>query len=490
MGPAIEMEGKSDIMMEISATKQNDGSVFQCHEDTLMPCVSNIEDNTFHMGALFDGETKVQNRSEDVGVNITNCTKSIDHVLVEAECNDATENCSSFGDTISGTEDGSTIGDVEVDSPFCGGNGLASVFDAVLPMRNKKLSNHWRRFVHPIMWRCKWAELQIKEFQSQALKYDRELAKYDQKKQFEFEKSTLEGYDVTSLPFSCQNGVNQVMKRKKRKRVEETTDLASYLSHHNLFSYYEYKRSVVYGASVDNDAGNLDTNHNDNFEFEDRWTSLESREGDNSLEQILWKIEVAQSEVHKLKTRINKVVSENPGKFTSVNRLSLLVPCDALTGSDRATSPKNVNGMLDRSQYISSQHISECNMRNLFMPESTVSSHREVNPFADMIESIGLPQVGVSCENIEEANLMDNQTSEEELYNFERVISQFTENPHVPMSSLEALPPVMAPEADLPVNMSVPDGQPSSSRSNVRNNKRKWGRQKSCTGKWSRRSSG
>ncbi|KAK3221530.1 hypothetical protein Dsin_008555 [Dipteronia sinensis] len=485
-------------MMEISATKQNDKSVFfeRHQEDKLMPCASNIEDNnTFHMGVLFDGEAnKVQNRSEDVEVNMTNCTKSIDHVLVEDDCKNPSENSSSFGDTVSGSENGSSIGGdgvEEVDSTFCGGDGSSSVFDGALPMRNKRLSDHWRRFVRPIVWRCKWAELQIKELQSQALKYDRELAKYDQRKQFELEKSTSEGYDAKSQSFSCQNGRNQVMKRKKRKRVEETTDLASYMSHHNLFSYYEYKRSAVDGAFVDNDGGNLDNktiNHNDNFEFEDRWTSLELREGgDNSLEQILWKIEVAQSEVHKLKTRIDMVVSENPGKFTSVNNLSLLVPCDALTDSDRATSPpKNVNGMSDRSLSISSQHISECDMRDLFMPESAVSRQREATLFPDMIESIGLPQVGVSYENIEEVIVSD-----EELQNFERVISRFTERkPREPMSMPKSLPPVTAPEADLPVKMYVPDGQPSPSKSNVRNNKRKWGRQKSHTGKWSRRSSG
>ncbi|KAK4840572.1 hypothetical protein QYF36_012667 [Acer negundo] len=531
-------------MMEISATKQNDRSVFfkRHHEDKLMPCASNIEDNnTFHMGVLFDGEAnKGQNRSEEVEVNMTNCTKFIDHVLVEDDCKDPTENSSSFGDTVSGSENGSRMdGDdvEEVDSTLCGANGSASVFDGALPMRNKRLSDHWRRFVRPIVWRCKWAELQIKELQSQALKYDRELAKYDQRKQFESEKSTSECYDAKSQPFSCQNGRNQVMKRKKRKRVEETTDLASYMSHHNLFSYYEYKRSAVGGAFVDNDGGNLDNktiNRNDNFEFEDRLTSLELREGDNSLEQILRKIEAAQSKVHKLKTRIDMVTSENPGKFTSINNLSLLVPCDALTDSDRATfppknvngmpdrslsissqhisgkftsvnnlsllvpcdaltdsdratsPPKNVNGMPDRSLSISSQHISECDMRDLFMPESAVSRHREAALFPDMIESIGQPQVGVSCENTEEVIVSD-----EELQNFERVISRFTERkPPEPMSKMESLPPVMAPEADLPVKLYVPDGQPSCSKSNVRNKKRKWGRQKSHTGKWSQRSSG
>lgn len=86
------------------------------------------------------------------------------------------------------------------------------------------------------MWRCKWIELQIKELQSQALKYDRELAVYDQRKQ----NFTIEGFDAKSLPFSRQLR-NKVMTRKKRKRVEETVDVTSYMSQHNLFSYYGMK---------------------------------------------------------------------------------------------------------------------------------------------------------------------------------------------------------------------------------------------------------
>lgn len=86
------------------------------------------------------------------------------------------------------------------------------------------------------MWRCKWIELRVKEFQSQALKYDKELAEYDQQKQSEFEKFAIDGVDTRSQPFSGER--QKIMKRKKRKRIEETTDIASYMSHHNMFSYY------------------------------------------------------------------------------------------------------------------------------------------------------------------------------------------------------------------------------------------------------------
>lgn len=78
----------------------------------------------------------------------------------------------------------------------------------------------------------------MKELQSQALKYDRELAAYDRRKQFEFESFTLAGCDAKSLPFSRQMLRDKVMKRKKRERVEETVDIKSYMSQHSLFSYY------------------------------------------------------------------------------------------------------------------------------------------------------------------------------------------------------------------------------------------------------------
>lgn len=81
------------------------------------------------------------------------------------------------------------------------------------------MTTHWNKFIRPLMWRLKWLELKIKELQSQDKKYDLQLAKYAQIEQSEF--------DATS----------KLTKRKKRKRVEDTTNIACYMSQHNLFSY-------------------------------------------------------------------------------------------------------------------------------------------------------------------------------------------------------------------------------------------------------------
>ena len=111
------------------------------------------------------------------------------------------------------------------------------------PFRRKKLTDHWRRFIRPLMWRFKWVELKIKELQSQALKYDREIAEDEQRKLFDLETFMEGGFPVKSLPFSTCMTRKKAMKRKKRKRFEETEDVASYMLQHNLFSYYGAKFS-------------------------------------------------------------------------------------------------------------------------------------------------------------------------------------------------------------------------------------------------------
>ena len=99
------------------------------------------------------------------------------------------------------------------------------------------MTSHWRSFIRPLMWRCKWTELRIKEIESQALKYARELSAYDQRKFSGIDQSTVEGCGSKSFPFSSQCYRKKAIKRRRRKRIEETTDITSYMSCHNLFSY-------------------------------------------------------------------------------------------------------------------------------------------------------------------------------------------------------------------------------------------------------------
>lgn len=102
---------------------------------------------------------------------------------------------------------------------------------------------------------------------------------------------------------------------------------------------------------------------------------------DNILEDIFLKIEAAQSKVHMLKNRIDKVVNENPMKFASINQLNFL------ESSDDPSSPEDGNDALVRSLHEASQHISEHAFGDVLMPESANKNHGEVILLPDMIQS-------------------------------------------------------------------------------------------------------
>ncbi|CAK7337768.1 unnamed protein product [Dovyalis caffra] len=465
--------------MEVSASKENISMPPDPEDNKVIQCVSNCQDKGFH-----DDQTREAVGSEDVEVNIIDCTNPSNNEQIEARYEDLTESMSSFGDTESDTKNGSSaFSDTEVESQLFVEGGPTSIFDGyggAFQMRRKKLTDHWRRFIRPLMWRCKWVELQIKEFQSQALKYDREIAEHGRRKQFDLETFMAEGFPVKSLPFSTCTTRKKAMKRKKRKRFEETADVASYMLQHNLFSYYENKKSATDGASIDDGCGNpaKTISDHDEFGFQDGLASLQSR--DNISEHILRQIEVLKLQVHKLKGRVDKVAHENPVKFSSVNVLSLLASSNPSNSSDRnpASVPKNGDTMSVRLLDMVSQRMPGCNIGDL-MPETAVSSQGEATSRSDMIECPGLPQGGVSCGNAEKEILLRNAAVKEEIGNFKNFDSGLTEKPWGVMEKQT----IQASEPDLPEEMLVARvrfGGKSlpKSRSNVSNNKRKRGRRK------------
>lgn len=99
------------------------------------------------------------------------------------------------------------------------------------------MTSHWRKFVQPIMWRCKWVELQLRKFQLQAIKYEKELEKHNQTNQFKYGNFGLDGRCAKSMPFFHDSQREKSMKRKIRKRHDEP-DTEVYMSQHNLFSYF------------------------------------------------------------------------------------------------------------------------------------------------------------------------------------------------------------------------------------------------------------
>ncbi|XP_038994827.1 uncharacterized protein LOC120118985 isoform X2 [Hibiscus syriacus] len=472
IGSELEPKNESNTMMEMVSNGNGNGSLSQDSKDKFMHSVSNCEDHNFGEGTLNGvGEGTIPKGTEDMEINITECTNSDMNSLANAECQDTTENSSSFGGTVSGAENDSAISDVEVDSALCSENPLGSMFDGLFLLRKRKLTDHWRRFIRPIMWRCKWLELQLKEFRSQTLKYDQQLAEYDQRKKFEYEKLTFEGLNVKSQPFQIQR--KKIMSRRKRKRVEDTADLASYMSNHNLFSYYDSKKFVVATSAHVGDNGNKTVNSNEDIVISDGLSGLEFRDSDIWLENILGKIDLIQSQVHTLKTRVDSVVNGSPQKFSSINVLSSVMPCNTLSGSRSRSSPAGSGERIP----VTSQGG---NMGDLFMPgSSAVSNHGEVAPFPDVIEGTAQNLAAVSYDNTEDEILIHNQAAKEELYNFQSGLTKPTEELPPPTKK----PTVVAPGDDLLANPSVqPDVKVSlTSESEINNNRRNMEKRESGT---------
>ncbi|GJX45131.1 hypothetical protein Tco_0261807 [Tanacetum coccineum] len=80
-------------------------------------------------------------------------------------------------------------------------------------------------------------ELKIKQFESQALKYAKKIAAGDLTKHLASSQAIPEGFSSRSMPYT-QRRQRKFMKRRKRVRVEETTDADLYMSQHILFSYH------------------------------------------------------------------------------------------------------------------------------------------------------------------------------------------------------------------------------------------------------------
>ncbi|XP_077218763.1 elongation factor [Tasmannia lanceolata] len=479
MGPAqvlmsSDLEIKQESPEKFASAREN-GNQLEITDGNGLKCANNCEDNTFDAETLLE-EHKIDD-SGDLAVDILDCADTRLN-LSQAEDPDATEYSSSFGDTMSGSNDGSklNLSDAEVESQFFCEDGSSAIFDGMFRMRKKKLTPHWRRYIRPLMWRCKWIELRAKEFQSKASKYDKELSAIAHVKQSTVGCVASESSTARSVPFSRQSHRKQVMKRRKRKRIEDTADIPSYMSHHNLFSYYENKRSEADGVSVDDDCGNQVTapeqniNSADEFGANFEWPVPKFRDGDSSFEQILWSIETLQSRVVTLRTQLDNVVSRNAGKFNSMENLGVFMPVDLPSSSalSPTLSPGNGDVMPVGALYTPPGHISEYEIGDLVMPGSAVSSFGDAS-LPDIIEStVGLlsaadasldhPRIGDSCEDIADGILIHNQAATEELQNFE-VVSQPIEKALEPVKreeSEESVAPIILVPKPEPVPEMVP----------------------------------
>ncbi|XP_030492056.2 uncharacterized protein LOC115708032 [Cannabis sativa] len=476
-------------------------------------CSSNCEDNMIGFEDFINSQNKAAAR--EVEVDITEWKNNSDMRLAERDDPDATEYSSSFQDTASEADNCSGFSEGEVESQFFGDNGFGSSFNAfssVFHMRKKKLTNHWRSFIRPVMWRCKWTELRIKEIDSQVSKYARDLAAYDEGKHLGSEQiTTTDGFCSKSLPYSRPYGRRKAMKRRKRKKVEDT-DATSYMSQHNLFSYLENKRSDPDSSSLAEEFGNAVTTEqnvdcNDKLGTSDDWASFEFRDSDASMEQVLSNIEKVHAWVQKLKGQIDTVMSKNAPKFSSSENLSLLAPLDVQTSSAHspAFSTGNADAVSAGPMYTENQHITDYDIGDLVLPESVVSSFGEAVSVPDIIEStVGLlssadvtlhqPQFGDSSEDIVDNVLIHEEAAEGERSTFLRPkLEPLLICKQEPMNPSSSIPPSEQPD---PVLNGIAPHEQSTLKSCLASDvhfprsKRKRGERKAGSVVWNKRCSG
>ncbi|XP_058743301.1 uncharacterized protein LOC131616085 [Vicia villosa] len=272
-----------------------------------------------------------RNPNEDEYVDIMTCDNSGKPLIVPDQFDGGAESSGSFGDTDLENAAHDSFGDPEVESRMYADMASSSMcddWDEDEPLRQRskrKTTAHWRKFISPVMSRCKWTELKLRKLQSQARKYEKELAELDHEKQFDYAHLRLDGCEIKSVPISTRMHRNKVMTRKKRERVEKNCDFASYMSNHPLFAYNEKANRNVdddrledcHEAAIGGDCGNMLK-----FELEDVWSCVGNYDNDKSWNDMIQKMIAMESQLQSLKSRHEKVISENSERFCSVNQPS------------------------------------------------------------------------------------------------------------------------------------------------------------------------
>uniref|UniRef100_A0A1D1YHR1 Putative DNA-packaging protein n=1 Tax=Anthurium amnicola TaxID=1678845 RepID=A0A1D1YHR1_9ARAE len=401
---AEEMKSAASLSLERGV---DNGDYVEIKDNSGFGCLNDFEDNSVYAESLSYLE------EAELDVDVVGCSDDKSE-RVHGDDPDATEYSSSFGNTFSGSDEGikNEISDAEVDSQFSGQNGASVAWHEFSRLlRKKKLTPHWEKYVRPLRWRCNWLELRMKELHSQAMKYEKELLAYNQKKLLLLGTLASAKSVARTVPFTRKRG-KYVMKRRTRKRIEDRVDVSSHMSCHNVFSYYE-KGLEVDGFSVDDGLGDnvvpVDQNvkgHGVPSANHD-WPMLDFRDRDNSLEHLLLVIETLQSRVVKLRTHLNKTVDRKAarGLASSIAQRDLVSSC----GQSLSHSP-GLNGDAPPvgAPNTPPNDLSECETEDMVMSESAVSSFGDAAP--NIIES-------TIVDNI----LINNQAAKEELQNYEKV---------------------------------------------------------------------
>lgn len=99
--------------------------------------------------------------------------------------------------------------------------------------KKRALDADWKTYRQGIEWRCRWVELRVEELQAEANKYTRILEAARTCKVQHHQDGSVARTSTIDRDHKVR-----ILRRRHRRRVEETADLKSNMSKHPLFSRY------------------------------------------------------------------------------------------------------------------------------------------------------------------------------------------------------------------------------------------------------------
>ncbi|KAL5203064.1 hypothetical protein ABZP36_014016 [Zizania latifolia] len=373
--------------------------------------------------------------------------------FADDEHGDSTEYSSSFGASYSASDDDTKldVDSMEVDSPFLDQTyiNVDGTNSAPNTVRHKQVTAEWRKMVQPIMWRCQWLELRMRDLLSQVAKYDKELAVMNHEKDLHLEMVKTDGPKSESAKLDSQSHERNIMKRRKRKRDEEAIDTSLYMKEHHILSYYENKNSRVetdgllvkggfdsLGISLSHDDALLEFIENDRI-FEQY-----------SLREFLLTIDDIQSRICGLQGCLSNALSKCEKLSPYLNHRQVNVPQKSKTAQNYLTScKKDAKRSLKKTKALHSllqeefidrplvavppalsDRSTDCMMgyvKRNDVQEGATQSDENVSIFEMLFDAENLlinGNVGEFCQESADDVLIDNQAAKEEGYQqFEKV---------------------------------------------------------------------
>ncbi|XP_078429603.1 uncharacterized protein LOC144701734 [Wolffia australiana] len=364
---------------------------------------------------------------DELDIDVVGCAQVSGRLLdpMRDDDTESAEYSSSFGETSDSAEANEReASDMEVCSSFHGESSDSTPFNRAFRVcRRKKLTPHWQRYIRALKWRCNWLELRINELQARNMERKRFLLAAEKEKSVYLAAAPATDSAARVVSLSFEHGAC-AMKRRRRKRVEESADPLSYMASHTVFSLLE-KGAEAEGHSIDdghpeNGLSDPILRGHDGMSVDHDWPSMDRMAGENSLELLLLQIETVQEKVVKLRMELDMAVDWGAGRVSLNSEVVAVTNAVTSPGLSRsALLGCDGDGMPPGGS--TPNYLSEYEGEDPAMSEGAMSSFGDATP--NIIEStVNLLSADRNAHmDVGDEILISNRAAKEELEDFEKV---------------------------------------------------------------------